>query len=235
MTGRQQRWCGQECVNDYLIRKGGNEARAAVFKRDRGLCHDCGLDTNAVREQIKAADRRAFEIYLAEWNAENPDGVTGSYLEPSKYVHLGYAKHRAPKTQVGFRPGAMWKAKKPTGWRQRWRLWEIVREHRIGTLKDLGQDVMVKWWWRKTYWDADHVVGVAEGGGACGLGNYQTLCLGCHVKKSGNANRARSKKVRKISRMPSEVCMDECVLGNPEHELCLGCLRYRKRVLRRTG
>ena len=33
---------------------------------------------------------------------------------------------------------------------------------------------------RETYWDADHVVPVAEGGGECDLDNYRTLCLRCH-------------------------------------------------------
>lgn len=34
------------------------------------------------------------------------------------------------------------------------------------------------------YWDADHIKPVAEGGGECGLGNYQTLCILCHKKKT---------------------------------------------------
>jgi 5-methylcytosine-specific restriction endonuclease McrA len=33
---------------------------------------------------------------------------------------------------------------------------------------------------RKTLWDADHIVPVAEGGGECDLGNVRTLCLHCH-------------------------------------------------------
>ena len=33
---------------------------------------------------------------------------------------------------------------------------------------------------RKTLWDADHIVPVAEGGGECDLDNLRTLCLRCH-------------------------------------------------------
>jgi 5-methylcytosine-specific restriction protein A len=33
---------------------------------------------------------------------------------------------------------------------------------------------------RKSFWDADHIVPVAEGGGECDLDNIQTLCLRCH-------------------------------------------------------
>ncbi len=33
---------------------------------------------------------------------------------------------------------------------------------------------------RKTLWDADHILPVAEGGGECDLQNIRTLCLICH-------------------------------------------------------
>ena len=33
---------------------------------------------------------------------------------------------------------------------------------------------------RKSMWDADHIVPVAEGGGQCDLSNMRTLCIRCH-------------------------------------------------------
>jgi hypothetical protein len=33
---------------------------------------------------------------------------------------------------------------------------------------------------RRTLWDADHILPVLEGGGECDLGNIRTLCLKCH-------------------------------------------------------
>lgn len=33
---------------------------------------------------------------------------------------------------------------------------------------------------RKSLWDADHIVPVAEGGGQCDLDNLRTLCVACH-------------------------------------------------------
>jgi 5-methylcytosine-specific restriction endonuclease McrA len=36
--------------------------------------------------------------------------------------------------------------------------------------------------WRRSLWDADHILPVAEGGGECDLDNIRTLCLKCHRK-----------------------------------------------------
>jgi 5-methylcytosine-specific restriction endonuclease McrA len=33
---------------------------------------------------------------------------------------------------------------------------------------------------RRSLWDADHIIPVAEGGGECDLSNMRTLCLKCH-------------------------------------------------------
>lgn len=33
---------------------------------------------------------------------------------------------------------------------------------------------------RRSLWDADHILPVAEGGGQCDLSNLRTLCLPCH-------------------------------------------------------
>jgi 5-methylcytosine-specific restriction protein A len=37
---------------------------------------------------------------------------------------------------------------------------------------------------RKTLWDADHILPVAEGGGECDLDNLRTLCLPCHRQQT---------------------------------------------------
>jgi len=49
-------------------------------------------------------------------------------------------------------------------------------------------------------WEADHVVPVAEGGGACGLENLRTLCKRCHGRETGalrkRLNQARAPQLR---------------------------------------
>jgi hypothetical protein len=38
---------------------------------------------------------------------------------------------------------------------------------------------------RRSFWDADHILPVVEGGGECDLGNIRTLCLWCHREETG--------------------------------------------------
>lgn len=53
---------------------------------------------------------------------------------------------------------------------------------------------------RKSLWDADHIVPVAEGGGQCDLSNMRTLCLRCHGAVTA-ALRNRLKKNSKPGRV----------------------------------
>jgi 5-methylcytosine-specific restriction protein A len=48
---------------------------------------------------------------------------------------------------------------------------------------------------RKSLWDADHIIPVAEGGGQCDLTNMRTLCLLCH-RDATAALRLRLKRVK---------------------------------------
>lgn len=34
------------------------------------------------------------------------------------------------------------------------------------------------------HWEADHILSVCDGGGGCGMENYQTLCRVCHKVKT---------------------------------------------------
>jgi hypothetical protein len=74
--------------------------------RDGGVCAQCGIDTVALRRDMRRLDFAARRKFLKEW---------------------------------GLREGS-----------------------------------------RKSLWDADHIVPVAEGGGQCDLANMRTLCLKCH-------------------------------------------------------
>ena len=48
------------------------------------------------------------------------------------------------------------------------------------------------------FWEADHIVPVAEGGGESDLSNFQTLCTPCHAKKTREQER-RAKEERRAA------------------------------------
>jgi len=55
---------------------------------------------------------------------------------------------------------------------------------------------------RKSLWDADHIIPVAEGGGECDLSNMRTLCLKCH-RAVTDLLRVRLQKPRTAKPVPT--------------------------------
>jgi 5-methylcytosine-specific restriction protein A len=54
-----------------------------------------------------------------------------------------------------------------------------------------------RWFFRRrTYWDADHIVPVAEGGGECTIANIRTLCIPCHQRVTTEQARNRASQRR---------------------------------------
>ncbi len=51
---------------------------------------------------------------------------------------------------------------------------------------------------RRSLWDADHILSVAEGGGECDLSNIRTLCLKCH-RSATAALRERLRMARRTA------------------------------------
>jgi 5-methylcytosine-specific restriction endonuclease McrA len=63
---------------------------------------------------------------------------------------------------------------------------------------------------RSSWWDADHILPVVRGGGACGLENYRTLCQPCHKRET-----ARLAALRATERAEART------LADPQMSLCL--------------
>lgn len=54
-----------------------------------------------------------------------------------------------------------------------------------------------RWFFRRTsYWDADHIIPVCEGGGECSLDNIRTLCVPCHQQVTKDLARKRASQRR---------------------------------------
>ena len=63
---------------------------------------------------------------------------------------------------------------------------DTIKEHsRLKRARSSARQALMLHWGlktkiRKSLWDADHILPVAEGGGECDLDNIRTLCLRCH-------------------------------------------------------
>lgn len=72
--------------------------------------------------------------------------------------------------------------------------WGLRRGHRMARQsieRLLRPHGMAQHWRRKSFWDADHIVAVADGGGECGIENLRTLCLKCHGRRTRQQARSR--------------------------------------------
>ena len=61
----------------------------------------------------------------------------------------------------------------------------LAEWRRIARLRGAARLKALREWnlshrFRRSLWDADHIVPVVEGGGECDLSNIRTLCLKCH-------------------------------------------------------
>lgn len=73
---RSVRWCGDDCVQTYLIAKGDqNAARRACWARDWGVCQLCGTDTVAPHEVTdycgKPIPRARMNHQAGAWDADH--------------------------------------------------------------------------------------------------------------------------------------------------------------------
>ncbi|HZH97662.1 MAG TPA: HNH endonuclease [Fimbriimonadaceae bacterium] len=61
---------------------------------------------------------------------------------------------------------------------------------------------------KRSWWEADHTLAVAKGGGECGLDNYRTLCLRCHRIETGKLME-ELRTLRSAFAAPEESSLDE--------------------------
>lgn len=98
-------WCSYECVTAALIRKGDpTVVRRAVLERDRGVCADCGLDTEQVARVLaflQAGHQRNESLAdLARGQAARV-WLFRSVLGARRIGHLWEADHIIPVIEGG--------------------------------------------------------------------------------------------------------------------------------------
>lgn len=143
----------------------GGSARGLDLPRGssgRNLCRWCCLEV--------PPGRRTFcsDFCVDEWRLRTDP----SYLRERTFV-----RDRGICACCGTDTVAAWK--------------EIRRRRGLARLR-LLQHWGLKSLNRRTLWDADHIVPVVEGGGACDLSNIRTLCLICHRKATAELRARRA-------------------------------------------
>jgi len=60
-------FCGSACVHEWRLRTDAGYLREQVFARDRGVCAQCGIDTEALRKDKRKLDYAARKRFEKEW------------------------------------------------------------------------------------------------------------------------------------------------------------------------
>jgi len=127
--------------------------RQKLFERDRGVCAKCVV--NAERERSRAM------VAASSWGWHAKHGMDAR-VESFRRRNRGV--WNVPKFLLGDR----WSYWQP-------RVQEAIAK-RLLAMGRAGWNVHR----RSSWWEADHIVPVVEGGGQCGAENYRTLCCRCH-------------------------------------------------------
>ncbi len=67
VAGRRVTFCSDTCVHEWRLRTDPGYLRAEVFERDRGVCAECGIDTEALRRDKRKLDYAARRQFEKDW------------------------------------------------------------------------------------------------------------------------------------------------------------------------
>lgn len=165
-------WHSQECVDRWMVANSSQYVRGKLYERDKGVCAMCGVDSVKAEHRAKMA---------TEWYWNERHGYYGRI--GSWHRRNGWSKP-VPRFLLE-------KSNRFVAWRDPVR---SAMAKRLDAMRAEGWSVFL----RSSWWEADHIVPVVEGGGQCDLSNYRTLCVRCHRKVTREL-RARLAEKRKAS------------------------------------
>lgn len=64
---RRRTFCSDACVHEWKLRTDPGYLREQVLKRDAGVCAKCGVDTVALRRDMRRMDFAARRRFLKDW------------------------------------------------------------------------------------------------------------------------------------------------------------------------
>lgn len=153
-------FCQESCVHEWKMTTSPTYVRGLVFKRDRGICSQCGWDAES-----------AHKIYLDLWHGHcvnNRSTVYGAHLLGLKMVppELDLKNWYDMLTKRGHKLPAL-------DFSEGMAAHEWLEGWGHGKARILS------------FWENDHIQRVVEGAGVTfDLSALQTLCRSCHLKKT---------------------------------------------------
>ncbi len=175
----------------------GSYVRECVFTRDKGVCADCGFDTERFRLDMNYLSKignyglLAFSRLrikaLKRYPGIRIDRLDQLISQAEADKRLA-APHRFPINGLSVVQAHEIEA---------WTIHRRIKKMARARFARLTAEMLVRGFKTLTHnlWQADHIVPVELGGGLCGLNGYQTLCTGCHLRK--NRTQAAARALRK--------------------------------------
>ena len=99
---RRRTFCSQSCVDEFLIRSDPGYARKLVYKRDRGVCQQCGLNCSQWFSEFKRW-LRSLPLRGNEEGRSIREWAVRFYMEDSGLTYVPDWKHRSTFYDVDHR------------------------------------------------------------------------------------------------------------------------------------
>lgn len=183
--------CSSECAYQWRLRNHPQVLASFMLKRDKGVCANCGTDTEHLRRNV--THNTPYEapdpFTIADAMGHKHPYKTSDELN-SRYIRHYSCYEMKPDVQAAMDVAAyMHNREIEIPWQ------DFQKRHREECEARGFNDVSRRWW------EADHIVPVVEGGGGCGPEGYRTLCLPCHRRETA-ALAARRAAQRRKTRQP---------------------------------
>ena len=86
LEGCRTSFCTNSCADDFMCRRNGSYMRRLVYRRDRGVCKLCRVDTAAIRDRLRVL-RFGNEMIVRRGGAVDPVGLC---LLEGRLTRAGY-------------------------------------------------------------------------------------------------------------------------------------------------
>lgn len=94
----RRRWCGQACVNEYMVRARPGHAAQQLLLRDRGICGRCGTDCARLERIMDVVSRGCgYGLWPAGYRLTLQCDCPDRLIVREVLAALGFGRSRLPR------------------------------------------------------------------------------------------------------------------------------------------